>query len=92
MKEKNKKPEFTLSVDKVVSLTENIPLPVYIAQRIKAIQKEKKISSRELYLKSNVSNEKIVARIRKGSHLISIDTLYYICKGLDCKSAEILPF
>ena len=85
MKQKNKRPEFTLSVGKLVSVTENVPLAVYISERIKAIQKQKKISSRELYFKSNVSNETMVSRIRKGSHLISIDTLYYICKGLDCK-------
>jgi len=92
MKQKNKKLEFTLPVGKPVSVKENVPLAVYISQRIKDIQKQKKISSRELYFKSNVSNETMVARIRKGSHLISIDTLYSICKGLDCKSSEILPF
>jgi len=92
MKVNVKKPNFMLHVDKIVSVESDVNLSIYISQRIKDIQKEKKISSRKMCNNGDFANENVVSRIRKGTHLISIETLYFVCKNLDCKSSDILPF
>lgn len=92
MKRNIKTPDFTTFVDKIISVETNVQLSVYVAERIKTIQKEKKISSRKMAENGDFSNETAIARIRKGNHLISIETLYLVCKNLDCKSSDILPF
>jgi DNA-binding Xre family transcriptional regulator len=92
MKRNKKTPNFTTLVDKIISVEVDVQLSKYISERIKTIQKEKKISSKKMCENGDFSNESSVARIRKGNHIISIETLYLVCKNLDCKSSDILPF
>lgn len=92
MKRNIKTPDFTTFVDKIISVESDVQLSVYIAERIKTIQKEKKISSKKMTDNGDFSNQTTIARIRKGNHLITVETLYLVCKNLDCKSSDILPF
>lgn len=92
MKKNKSIPNFKIHVEKIIEVEVESSLSLYISQRIKTIQKQKKISSKEMFEKGEFSNQTSIARIRKGDNLISIETLYLICKVLDCKSSDILPF
>ena len=92
MKTNVKTPNFKMNVGKIVSDETGVKLSVYISQRIKTIQKEKKISSKKMCENGDFVNENVIARIRTGNHLITIETLYLVCKNLNCKSSDILPF
>jgi DNA-binding Xre family transcriptional regulator len=92
MKRNKKAPNFRTVVDRIVSVETDVQLSEYIAKRIKTIQKEKKISSKKMCENGDFPNETSIARIRKGNSIINVETLYFLCKNLDCKSSDILPF
>lgn len=64
----------------------------YIGYQIDIIKKEKKLKNHEIVKKSGLSNQTVISRIKKGKHGYQIDTLYKLCKGLGCKSSDLLPF
>jgi DNA-binding Xre family transcriptional regulator len=88
------KKNFKLKYDKsvLVNVEEEIPLSNYTAEKIKQIIREKNLYIKDITLKAGFCNETIWSRIMKGKHHLNTNTLYKICKGLDCKSSDLLPF
>jgi DNA-binding Xre family transcriptional regulator len=69
-----------------------VSLNDYISFRIKEIKKQKKLGHEEITKRGDFSNTTVLSRILKGSHSINIETLAKLCKGLDCKASDLLPF
>ena len=88
------KENFKLKYDKsvLVNVEEEMTLSNYIAEKIKEIKRAKKISIKDMTLKAGFCNESMWTRIMKGTNNLNTNTLYKICKGLDCKSSDLLPF
>ena len=64
----------------------------YIGYRFDIIKKEKKLKNDEIFRKSGLSNPTVLSRIKSGKYGLQIDTIYKLCKGLGCKSSDLLPF
>jgi DNA-binding Xre family transcriptional regulator len=84
--------KFTKSVLVDVDFDKEILLPNYIGERVKQIKKEKKLRYKDMSLIAGFYSHSIWSRILKGTHNITTITLYKICKALDCKSSDLLPF
>ena len=64
----------------------------YIGFRFVQIKNEKNLSYETIIKRGGFSNASILTRIKNGKHAIQTDNLYKLCKGLGCKSSELLPF
>jgi DNA-binding Xre family transcriptional regulator len=69
-----------------------VTLNHYVAYRAKEIKNQKKLSCNFICERGGLSNHTIVSRILNGSHSLNMDTLYCLCKGLDCTASDLLPF
>ncbi len=96
MKNKMNEPTFEVvnNVKKVTIVEDvaDVKLREYVSKRIICIQKEKKISSRELAFRMSKKHENCISRLRSGKYNLNLISLYELCKALDCKSSDILPF
>lgn len=64
----------------------------YIGLQVAKIQREKKITNDELAKLCRFANGSSISRIKKGKHSYQVDTIYRLCLGLKCESADLLPF
>ena len=75
-----------------VEVEEHLSLPQYIGKRVKHISQQKNISLTKIAKIGGLTNQTILHRVITGKWNITTETLYKICKGLDCKSSDLLPF
>ena len=64
----------------------------YIGYQMMIIMKEKNLTKKQVLERSGFSQLSVLSRIKQGKHSFKIDTILKLCKGLDCKSNELLPF
>jgi DNA-binding Xre family transcriptional regulator len=83
-----------IKIIKKAMLEEHVEVSVneYIGIRIAQIRKEKKMKQRELAEKVGYINISFLCQIENGHKPCTLERLHAICKALDCKSLEILPF
>jgi DNA-binding Xre family transcriptional regulator len=88
-----KKDTFKLKFQKLVfvDVEEEININEYLAKRITTIMREKKLKKNDVALKCGFINSTYLNRYEKGTG-ITIINLQRLCKGLDCKSSDLLPF
>jgi DNA-binding Xre family transcriptional regulator len=73
-------------------LEDELSLKIFISEKIKFIQKKSNIKYKDIKKKGLISHQTQWSRIRSGDFYPSIEGLHNICKALDCKSSDILPF
>jgi DNA-binding Xre family transcriptional regulator len=85
---------FNLKCEKptIIIVEEELSLPQYIGQRVKQISQQKKLSFTTIAKIGGLTNNTICHRVITGKWNITTETLYKLCKGLDCKSSDLLPF
>jgi DNA-binding Xre family transcriptional regulator len=64
----------------------------YVSIKAEEVRKKKKLKINEVSANANFSNGTIYSRIKTGKHDLSMTTFFNLCKGLDCKSSDLLPF
>ena len=87
MKDKGEK----FKIKRTIVIEEEVTHHEYIAQRLKQIRKKRGLNQTQLSKKIGLSRTSIV-NMESGNQKISIDNLYMLCKILDVKSSEFLPF
>jgi len=68
-----------------VEVEEDLSLPQYIGERVKQISQQKNISLTKIAQIGGLVNQTICHRVINGTNNITTETLYKLCKGLDCK-------
>lgn len=74
------------------NVEEELSLSKFIGQKVKEIKEEKNLKWKTIAKNGGLSNATICNRVVNGTFVITTETLYKICKGLDCKSSDLLPF
>ena len=69
----------------------DVNLSTFIGIKVKTRRKELGLTQEELGFKTKLSRPSI-ANIERGRTLITLNTLEYLCIGLDCHSSYFLPF
>jgi DNA-binding Xre family transcriptional regulator len=85
---------FNLKCEKKTIIIEEqeLSLPQYIGERVKQISQQKKLSFTTIAKIGELKNPSVCHRVINGKYSITMETFYKICKGLDCKSSDLLPF
>lgn len=79
------------TIKRKVVIEEEVSYNKYIALRIEGLRKENKLTQEQFANKIGLTRASVI-NIEKGRQQLSVKNLYLICKYLEVKSSQLLPF